>query len=471
MSSAVGTSRALPPVLGVAGAAAAAAVVAGVGVAVSPPAAAALLVAGAAVYLAACTDIAVVFSAAIALSIFSGNSSYMHFPIGPDRIVFGLGVCLLAWRHWQDARRPGGRTLPTSRFTGVHWLALLAATYAVISALAAGTLTDRTSFFGLLDRFGLVPFAMFFLAPLVFRTERQRRTLIVTLVLVGAYLAITAVGEFSGVNALVVPKYILDPSLGIHYGRARGPFLEAVAMGLALQACGVAAVLLARGTRSRAVRTIAWLVVAGCAIGMIFTLTRAVWIGAAVSTLAVLAAVPALRRWLVPVAVLGVLAVGVVLVAVPGVKDRADARAQAQGPVWDRYNTDKAALRLAEAHPILGSGWNTFITKGPAELRQSADYPLTGAGLNVHNVFLSHATELGLVGFALWLATFLGAIGGALLYRGPPDLAPWRAALLAIAVCWVIVANFGPLGYAFPTLLLWTVAGLVSGHARLRPPS
>jgi putative inorganic carbon (HCO3(-)) transporter len=429
-----------------------------------------VVVGGALAYLLAAVDVAVVFSLAVACSIFSGYSGLLHFPVGPDRLLFALGVVLLAWRYLRDAAEPGGRRLPVSRFTATHWLALFAACYAVISALAAGTLSDRSSFFGLLDRFGLVPFAMFFLAPLVFRTHQQRRILVTTLVCVGAYLSFTAAAEFTHLNALVFPRYILDPSLGIHYGRSRGPFLEAVANGLALQECGVAAALALVLWRGKLARVIAAGVALACAAGIIFTLTRAVWVGAAVSTVIVLAAAPQLRRLLIPAVVLGVLSIGIAFAAVPSLKDRADARAQSQGPVWDRYNTDAAALRMLQEKPAFGWGWDSFVHDGTAHLRQAPSYPLTGAGLNVHNMFLSHATELGLVGFALWLATFCGAIGGALFGPVAPELRGFRIALLAIAACWVIVANFGPLGYAFPTLLLWTLAGLVRGPAMLVAP-
>src|SRR5438093_1302521 len=61
------------------------------------------------------------------------------------------------------------------------------------------------------------------------------------LVALGAYLGLTAVFEGLGLDALIVPRYIADPGAGIHFGRARGPFVEAVADGLALFGCGVAA--------------------------------------------------------------------------------------------------------------------------------------------------------------------------------------------------------------------------------------
>src|SRR5207247_1126468 len=89
--------------------------------------------------------------------------------------------------------------------------------------------------------------------------------------------------------------------------------------------------------------------------------------------------------------------------------------------------------------------------------------PVTGIGLNVHNVFLAYMVELGLIGFVLWTAAFVMAIGGAVTFRGPPELAPWRVGLIAIAIDWLVVANFVPLTLAFPNMILWLWAGIVMG--------
>jgi O-antigen ligase len=172
-----------------------------------------------------------------------------------------------------------------------------------------------------------------------------------------------------------------------------------------------------------------------------------------------------LRRLVPPAAAATALLVVGALAFIPGLTATAQSRAETVRPVWDRLNTDAAALRMVEHRPLLGFGWDSFVERGPDYLRQSGSYPLTGAGLNVHNVLLSHAVELGLVGFALWLGAFLFGIGGAAAGRVPPQLEPWRIGLVALAVNWLIVANFGPLGYAFPTLLLWTWAGVVAAGA------
>jgi hypothetical protein len=84
-------------------------------------------------------------------------------------------------------------------------------------------------------------------------------------------------------------------------------------------------------------------------------------------------------------------------------------------------------------------------------------------------VFLLTAVELGLVGLALWALALFLAVGAAIFDSGgPPELRPWRIGLLAIFVEVLVVANFGPSTYPFPTLVLWTWAGLV-GSPLTRP--
>jgi putative inorganic carbon (HCO3(-)) transporter len=433
---------------------------------VSFPRVMALIAVLSAAYLATQIDVAWTFSAAIALSVFSGNADRLGFPIGPDRLAFAFGLAVLVWRWRPWASSPHGRPALTAPSRPLAWLLALAVAYAISSAAWAGTLTRHDGLYGLLDRFGIVPFAMFLLAPTVFATERQRMVLLGALVALGGYLGVTAVAEGLNIDQLVFPSYILDPSVGIHGSRARGPFVEAVANGLGLIGCGAAAAVALARWRDAFARAAAMIVLTLCAAGVVLTLTRAVWLAAIIAPVIALLCSRATRRLVLPATVAAALVAGAAFVAVPGLGDRADARAQDERPIWDRLNTDAAALRMIEVRPLQGYGWNSFAERSPEYMRQAESYPLTGAGLVAHNVFLSHAVELGLIGAALWALAFCAAIFGPILRRAGPLLEPWRLGLVALAVAWVVVASFGPLGYAFPTLLLWTWAGVVATRQR-----
>jgi O-antigen ligase len=189
-----------------------------------------------------------------------------------------------------------------------------------------------------------------------------------------------------------------------------------------------------------------------------------------VAAVVAMLAVKQWRKYLLPGAVLVVLGVLAALALVPGLQAKADARLNDESPVWDRYNTNNAAINMIETRPLFGFGWQTFPTTGPDYMRQADKYPITTHTLEVHNVFLSHAAELGLVGSILWLGALLSAIGGALLRRGPPELHAWRIGLLAIFAAFMSVAMFGPLSYPFPNALLWTWAGIAGAPYFLGEP-
>jgi O-antigen ligase len=116
---------------------------------------------------------------------------------------------------------------------------------------------------------------------------------------------------------------------------------------------------------------------------------------------------------------------------------------------------------------LLGFGWGTFRSQNREYQRLADDHRLTRAHLDEHNVFLSRAVELGLPITLIWgIALAVAVVGACLSRRGPPDLLGWRIGLLAIATQWVIVANFVPLGFAFPNALLWLWAGVAFGPTR-----
>jgi O-antigen ligase len=212
-------------------------------------------------------------------------------------------------------------------------------------------------------------------------------------------------------------------------------------------------------------------VAALCAVGMVLTLTRAIWLGAVVAAVVVVFAVPRLWRLAPALAVVGALLVAGALAFVPGLQGSAEERSGDEAPVWVRENTNLAALRIIEARPLTGVGWERFKEVNPHWIRQQDDIPMAGVGEGVHNVFLANASELGLPGAFLWLAGAVLAIGGALVRRVSPELRPWQILLLGVTVIVVVAGSVGPLPYAFPLLALWTLAGAVRAREELRGPS
>jgi O-antigen ligase len=410
-------------------------------------------------YYAWTIDAAVVFAGAFVIAIFASNWPAMGVPgaLSPQRILLLIAVVVVLLGAPSVAgRRP--------RLHPVHVILGVALLYAAISAAVAENLFDRGAFFELFDNFGMLPFLVFLIAPVLFADARSRNYLLAGFVGLGLYLGFTALMETVGVRALVFPSYINDPDVGIHFDRARGPFVEAATNGLAMFTCAVGAVLAWSSWRSRLGQGLALAAMVLCTAGVLFTLTRQAWLAAVLATIVTLVVVRDLRRFLVPVLVGGAIIVGGALLAFPALSERTEERAVNQGTVWERLNNNRAAVAMFLERPLLGFGWNSYLDEKADFVKQADDYPITGGErrTGVHNLGLLYAAELGMLGVALWVSGFLLAIGGAISRRGSPELRPWRLALIPVSIAFMVVATFEYPG-VFSSLTVWLWAGVAWG--------
>ena len=399
-------------------------------------------------------DAAWTLTAGIALSVFGGHWGQLDLP-PLDRLVLGLGIVavLIGFSPTPRPMRP--------RLGFIHGLLLVVALYALISAVWVGTLGDVDARLGLIDRFGLIPFMLFVVAPLAFHTPRQRVILLGGLTILGGYLGTTALLEAFGRDQLLVPGYLADPAGGVRGGVTQGPFGDPAAMGGALFICAVAAgigYVLWRDSRF-AVPTAAIALL--CFSALALTRSWEVWAAAALGLTAALLTVRELRRYVVPAIGVGAFLVLFVLVFAPGLLTGNGADPERAAPVPERGALMDAGRAMVAERPLLGVGWGAAAQEIPAHL----DRPETaspGETLAIPSVILSNTVELGLVGATLWAIALLLAIGAAMSRRGPPWLDPWRLGVIAIAVSWVVLANLTVLAAAFPAMVLWTWAGLLS---------
>ncbi|WP_432547371.1 O-antigen ligase family protein [Kineococcus sp. SYSU DK004] len=409
------------------------------------------------------------FLATIVFNIFSGHWDRLGVPLGLDRIAFAGGVVLLlldpwAWQQRRLLLRP------------VHLAVAGLVAVATLSAASVGTLTSSYGLFALLDRI-VVPFVVFCVAPVVFSTAARRALLLKTLVLLGLYLGVTAVLETLRLWSLVFPSYIGDSSVGIQFGRARGPFAASEAMGMACAACFFAAGLAVVRFRG-AWRALSALVVALAGGGVLMSLTRSVWVGLVLGVLVVMVVDRRLRRFIPGALLAGAVLVVVLFATVPGLRSAVDERAGTTRSVLDRYNTNAAALRIVEHEPLTGVGWMKFLDESPQWVRQADDYPITNVAIEVHNVVLSRAAELGLPGAALFVAcVLLGPWRAAVQRRfDDPELLEWRHVSTGMTAVWSVTLMLSPVPYPLPNTLTWLLAGIAltpylsegAGHERRR---
>lgn len=405
------------------------------------------------------------FLAALALNIFSGSWDRLHLPLAPDRLLFPAAL-VLALLH------PGRAQL---RWRSVHGFMLAFALLASMSLLFLGTL-GPTSVFALVDRI-YMPLLLFTTAPLFLRTPTRRRYFVRGLTLVGLYLGITAVAETFEISPLVQPHYILDARHALladgtgEPPRAGGPMLASEGNGMSNAMCAAVAALCALTDRGWW-RALGVLTVPLCLIGAFLSMTRSVWLGAALAVVLVLVLHRRLWRWIPAVLLLGVLALALGAATFPQLAETAQSRGSTSRSVYDRFNTNAAGLRILDERPLTGIGWGEFLQTGTQWVRQSDSYPLTSVNIEIHNVFLSRAAELGIPAAALFVLVVVLGPGVALWgRRAPGPVEQWRALLVAVGVIWLVPCFLSPNPYTFPNFLMWTVAGLVYALPRPGDPS
>jgi putative inorganic carbon (hco3(-)) transporter len=311
----------------------------------------------------------------------------------------------------------------------------------------------------------IVPFALFHLAALVFRDERQLRQFEIFALVVLAYLCFTSIAFLVGAKSLIFPRFILDESLGYHADRARGPLLQAVANGVSLNLLGVLALhALLRG-RLRGLK--AGILLASLPVAILATMTRAVWLSfaASVGFLIFRSHNRRLRLICVVVAIAGALG----LLIAMSFNDQRRAltdRLQESGPLDFRKAVYTGGWEMFLEKPFTGWGVNqmpTELARHVSGYKEKELYP--------HNTYLEILVEHGIFGLALyvWLMWEIYRLG-----RGRVPKAERNGLLnqqfhamwpVLLGIYWVN-ANLVVMNYQFVNGLLFTMAGMLAAQQR-----
>jgi O-antigen ligase len=363
-----------------------------------------------------------------------------------DRIVFGVLVFFVAVRSLALREKIpfiAGLTLP------MLGLIVLAVARALRDPFDAQTWSLVASKF-------LVPLVLFHVAILILRGPFARRHFEIFVILTLAYLIITAIAFLVDARALIFPRFILDDSLGIHADRARGPFLQAVANGMSLNILGILAACMAQ--KQRTVVFLLWLALP---LAVLATMTRAIWIAFAFSTVALgfRLGVPRLRR-----ACLGLVLVGAVAALAIGLMDNALAntireRTAERGPVEVRMAVYDAAWNMFRERPLTGWTAGGMYTE---LARRMQGYHLRT--FYVHNTYLSLLIEFGAPGLILYGILFFNLFRVGRI-RAPADqsspLSTLRKAWPILLCVYLFNAFFVDMAYQFVIGLIFTVAGML----------
>ena len=367
------------------------------------------------------------------------------FSFYADRIAFGILVFFVALRTMALRDR-----IPFFAGVSLPMLGLMA--LAVFRAFQEPF--DAQTWSIIASKF-IVPFALFHLAVLVFRGGSQRKHFEIFVILALAYLVFVAVAFLADARSFIFPRFILDESLGFHADRARGPFLQAVANGVSLNMLGI--LVLALPQERKTVVRLLWLVLP---LAVLATMTRAVWISFAVSTVVLGFR---LVEWRLQAVCTLLAAAGLLVGLAIGLSDHS-----LKTILWDRTaERGPVAARLA----VYDAGWAMFeerpFTGWPAggmyaELaRRMEGYHLRT--FYVHNTYLAMLVEFGVPGLALYGILFFNLFR--LSWRAPPGesgpVASVRKVWPILLSVYLFNAFFVDMAYQFVIGLMFTVAGML----------
>jgi O-antigen ligase len=311
----------------------------------------------------------------------------------------------------------------------------------------------------------LVPLGLYVLARHIFEDDRSRRHFEIFSLLALSYLCVIAILFMVGATDFIFPRYILDEGIGIHADRARGPFLQAVANGLALNMLGLLAMDSFR--RHRLPKLPAILLFIALPLAIVATKTRAVWLSFAGSILWLMFFSPSrcLRRTCLCL----VLGGGLVLIAVLSFGDShmpLRDRLEESGPVSFRMAVYQAGWEMFLKKPL--SGWGglamqTELSNRITDFHQEQFF--------FHNTYLEILVQYGVVGLALyaWVIVDLFRLGRKRCLRSLagtfPD-AQFRSLWPLIVVVYLVNASFVVMNYQFVNGILFTMAGILVAQNR-----
>jgi O-antigen ligase len=273
-------------------------------------------------------------------------------------------------------------------------------TIMLVSLISHGSYVSATgehwNLFGFMRGYA-IPFATYAIARRGVQTDKQLHVFLTALGFFAVYLIFTGLMEILNIRWLVFPRFILDPHSGIHFGQARGIFLNASLYGLALAL--LLPILIWLFFTDLGGRHYLWPLTAGLAlVPLAYTIQRAAWLSA-VATLSVLIVAWPRRRIVFTGIMVFAVSAGCVVVS-DKLMQRFAWKMGDEGSINYRFIQIETGLAMFKAQPMFGIGFNRFRLER-SKYTQSA-LTLSSA----HNTWITLLAELGLVGGLPYVAIF-----------------------------------------------------------------
>ena len=360
--------------------------------------------------------------------------------ITPDRLVFVIILMLAV------SKLLSGELQFPSLGKAEGFMLLFALTCTASSILSHSGLDRSISgynkvFTNLFD-FIYTPFIVFIIAKSIPHSHKKIGFLCLTFLVLGAYLAINGAFEHFGPHALVWPTYILDPSVGIQFGRTRGSFASSTYLGGALLVTFLFYVHYT--TRVEGGKLYWAYMMTFVTAGIIYTTyQRSVWLAFSFCLVVLAIVKSGMKR--ITMMIVGVIC----LVFIAGVASKFSFTegtlfSGRQETVDYRLVNYLALLEMSKANPIFGIGYGNFKREWPQYVRPIPGIQIEKLTDGNHNTFLGLLAEVGLVGTFLYLAIFYNMFRvGLRVFREGGGLEREFALLfLLVASSYLIDANF-----------------------------
>ena len=315
--------------------------------------------------------------------------------VTPDRIVFVVilisGISKLARGELQ--------------FPGFGKLECYMIFFAFICTVSAFMVGGGSRVLYYLFDFIYSPFVIFLLIRGIPHVADKLESISIGFLPLGAYLAINGVFEHFGPHALVWPKYILDPQIGVQFERVRGSFASSEALGGALIVTFLFYALYITWVKGKQLYW-AYLILV-ITPGVIYTTNqRSAWVGFALCLGFLAIAKTKMRR------VARTFVAVALLFFLSGVAthfsfwEKQTLFSKRQETVAYRQVNYLTTLAMGTANPIFGIGFGNFMIAWSTYFR-----PIEGADVadltdGNHNTFLGLFAEVGLVGLIPYLMIF-----------------------------------------------------------------
>ena len=287
-----------------------------------------------------------------------------------------------------------------------------------------------------------------FLYVLIRHTDLRARTIwpaVVLLLLFGVYLSFTAIFEVAKQWSLVFPQFIGDPKLGIHFGRARGPMLQSVRLGMVLNLC--LALLWTFPVwiypRERWTWLLAITLTPLFMLAIMLTYTRSIWMGTGAILLILLATMLQGKARTLTLGSLFVFAIVGGLILGPNLMafKREYSEAETLESTRMRAAFAYVSWQMFKDSPVTGFGFNQFQVYNRAYLDdRTTNIRLESIrGYVHHNSYLSLVVDLGLVGATLYTIVAICFLRNCWVIWAHPTALPLAKSSAVLSFCVVAV--------------------------------